>query len=56
MNKKIILEEEAFKDCTYVTCDDLDQAFPLNETLVVAKLNEDSIMEVTEPMYVSKSL
>jgi len=54
MNKKIILEEEAYRDLLYVTYDDLKQGFPQNETLIIAKLKENSIMEVPEPMYVSK--
>ena len=53
INKKILLAEESHTDHIYFTCDDLNSAFPLNETLVIAKLREDNVMEVPEPIYVS---
>lgn len=54
MNKKIILEEETNKDHVYVTSEDICKAFPQKSTLIVAKVNEKTVMEVPEPMYVSK--
>ena len=53
MNKKIILEEEDSMSQAYLTYEDLNETFPIKtQSLIVAKLNNDTIMEVQEPMYI----
>ena len=53
MNKKIILEEEESLSHTYLTFDDLNETYPFKtQSLIVAKLNHGTIMEVPEPMYI----
>lgn len=52
MNKRLICQNESNRGHIYLTHEDLCQAFPEQSTLIVAKLNEDTILEVPEPMYI----
>lgn len=57
MNKKIILEDEENLNQIYLTYDDLEKAHPeiLSQSLIIAKMNEETAMEIHEPMYVRVS-
>lgn len=53
MNKYIVNQEPFNNKYSYITYDDLCKAFPsAQETLIVVKGNEDTTVEVTEPMYI----
>lgn len=52
MNKKLILQDESNRRDIYLTHEDLCHAHPEQSTLIVAKLNEDTVLEVPEPMYI----
>ena len=53
INKKLILQNEANRKHIYLSHEDLCQAYPESTTIIVVKLNEDTVLEVPEPMYVS---
>lgn len=53
MNKRLILHDESNRRHIYLTHEDLCQAHPKQSTLIVAELNEDTVLEVPEPMFVS---
>lgn len=54
MNKKIILDDEENSSQIYLTYDDLEKAHPeiLSQSLIIAKMNEETAMEIPEPMYI----
>jgi len=54
MNKKIILDDEENSSQIYLTYDDLEKAHPqiLSKSLIIAKMNEETAMEIPEPMYI----
>lgn len=53
MNKNIITQEESNASQIYLTNEDIQEAFSSsNQSLILIKMNQDTIVEVPEPMYI----
>jgi hypothetical protein len=58
LKKPLKLSLEKRKRYNYVTVDDLNNAFPVesSQSLILVKSNQDTVIEVPEPMYVCNCL
>jgi len=54
INKSIIMQDESNLAQIYMTHDDIHQAFARssNQSIILVKLNQDTQMEVPEPMFI----